>query len=128
MKAAAPDRPVILLIGDGAFSYNPANAALGFAQEYAMPILIVLFNNRGYLSMKAGIPKYYPDGWAVKSRSFVGTSITPSPDYVAMARAFDGYGEKVEAPRDVRPALERGLEATARGRLALIDIRLDPVN
>ena len=128
VKAAAPGRPVILLIGDGAFSYNPANAALGFAQEYAMPILIVLFNNQGYLSMKAGIPKYYPDGWAVKSRSFVGTSITPSPDYVAMARAFDGYGEKVEAPRDVRPALERGLEATARGRLALIDIRLDPVN
>lgn len=78
--------------------------------------------------MKAGIPKYYPQGWAVKSGMFVGTSIRPSPDYVAIARAFDGYGEKVEAARDVRPALKRGIEATARGRLALIDIRLDPVN
>ena len=127
-KAAAPDRPVISLIGDGAFSYNPVMAALGFAQEHELPILIVIFNNHGYLSQKSGIPKYYPEGWAVRTKKFVGTSITPSPDYAAIAGAFDGHGEKVEEPRDVRPALERGLKAVASGQLALIDIWLDPVN
>lgn len=128
VKVAAPDRPVLALIGDGAFSYNPALAALGFTQEYGMPILIVLFNNHGYLSMKAGIPRYYPEGWAIRTKTFVGTSIAPSPDYAAIVRGFDGYGEKVEDPGEVRPALERGLTAVSRGQVALIDIWLEPVN
>ena len=128
VKAAHPDRPVVLVIGDGTFNYNPGIAGFGFSQEFHMPILIVLMNNRGYKSMKRGIPSYYPQGWAVKTQNFVGTSIAPSPDYAAIARAFDGFGEKVLDPALVRPALERGLQAVQEGRLALVDIWLDPVN
>ncbi|MBI1962717.1 MAG: thiamine pyrophosphate-binding protein [Candidatus Rokubacteria bacterium] len=128
VKAAAPDRTVIALIGDGSFNYNPVLAALGCAQEHRLPILIVLFDNAGYLSQKSGVPRHYPDGWAVRSRTFVGTSITPSPDYAAIARAFDGYGEKVEAPAEVRAALRRGLSAVAAGRVALLDMTLEPLN
>ena len=93
-----------------------------------MPILIVMFNNSGYLSQKSGVPRHYPDGWAVKSQTFVGTSITPSPDYAAIARAFDGYGEKVEDPGQVRAALQRGLRAVANGQVALVDMTLQPIN
>lgn len=128
VKAAAPKRPVICLIGDGSFNYDPALAALGVCQEHQMPILIVMFNNLGYLSQKSGVPRYFPDGWAVRTKNFVGISIVPSPDYATIARAFDGYGEKVEEPGEVRRALERGLKAVAAGQLALIDIRLEPVN
>ena len=127
VKAASPDRPVIALMGDGSFNYNPALAALGFCQEHGMPILIVVFNNAGYLSQQRGIPRHYPDGWAVRSKTFVGTSITPSPDYAAVARAFGGHGERVEDPRQVRPALLRGLRAVANGQAALLDIALEPV-
>jgi acetolactate synthase-1/2/3 large subunit len=128
VKSASPDRPVIVVIGDGSFNYNPVQAALGFSQEYRMPVMIVILNNHGFLSQKMGVPLHYPDGWAVKTNTFVGTSITPSPDYSAMARVFDGYGEKVEDPGEVRPSLERGLEALASGRLALIDMWLERVN
>jgi acetolactate synthase-1/2/3 large subunit len=128
VKAAAPDRTVINLIGDGSFNYNPVLAGLGVCQEHAMPILIVLFNNAGYLSQKSGIPHHYPEGYAVKSNTFVGTSITPSPDYAAIARAFGGYGEKVDDPGQVRPALQRGLQAVAKGQVALLDMTLEPIN
>lgn len=128
VKAAAPDRTVIALIGDGAFNYNPVLAGLGVCQEYRMPILIVLFNNAGYLSQKSGIPRHYPDGWAVKAQKFVGTSILPSPDYAAIMRAFDGYGEKVEDPSQVRSAFLRGLQAVSSGRAALLDMKLEPIN
>jgi acetolactate synthase-1/2/3 large subunit len=128
VKVAMPERPVLALIGDGSFNYNPVLAALGFAQEFGMPFMIVLFNNHGYLSQKAGLPKYYPEGWAMKTKTFVGTSISPAPDYAAVARAFGGYGEKVEEPGEVRSALERGLKAIAGGQLALIDVWLEPVN
>lgn len=128
VKAANPDRPVVLVIGDGSFNYNPGIAGFGFCQEYGMPILTVLMNNHGYKSMKRGIPEYYPQGWAVRNQKFVGTSIAPAPDYAAIARAFDGFGERVQKPADVKPALERGLKAVNEGRLALVDIWLEPVN
>ncbi|MGH7834083.1 MAG: thiamine pyrophosphate-dependent enzyme, partial [Candidatus Binatia bacterium] len=127
VKAAAPKRPVVCLIGDGAFNYDPALAALGVCHEHRMPILIVMFNNSGYLSQKSGVPKYYPGGWAVKNNDFIGISIAPSPDYATIARAFDGYGEKVEEPAEVRAAIQRGFKAVAGGQVALIDIRLAPV-
>ena len=89
-----------------------------------MPIMIVLYNNYGYHSQKSGVPRFFPNGFAVKNQDFIGISINPSPDYAMIARAFDGYGEKVEEPGEVRAALQRGLKAVAAGQMALIDIRL----
>lgn len=128
VKAAHPDEPVVLVIGDGSFNYNPGIAGFGFAQEFHMPILVVLMNNHGYKSMKRGVPAYYPEGWAVRANQFVGTSIAPAPDYAAIARAFDGFGERVQRPDTVGPAIERGLQAAREGRLALVDVWLEPVN
>lgn len=128
VKAAHPDKPVVLVIGDGSFNYNPGIAGFGFAQEFHMPILVVLMNNHGYKSMKRGVPAYYPQGWAVRANQFVGTSIAPAPDYAAIARAFDGFGERVQRPDTVGPAIERGLQAAREGRLALVDVWLEPVN
>jgi acetolactate synthase-1/2/3 large subunit len=127
VKAANPKRPVICLIGDGSFSYDPAPAAYGAAQEHNLPFLTVMFNNQGYLSQKSGIPRYYPGGWAVKSNNFSGLHIAPCPEYSQIIKAFDGYGEKIEEPSEVRKAIERGLRAVAGGQSALLDIRLKPV-
>ncbi len=128
VKYAAPNRPVVALIGDGSFNYNPGLAVFGTIQEHGIPILIVLFNNQGYLSMKSGMPKYYPEGWSTRTKTFVGTSISPSPDYASVARAFDCHGETVTEPGEVRPAFERGLKAIASGQGVLIDFRLQTVN
>jgi acetolactate synthase I/II/III large subunit len=124
VKAANPKRPVLCLIGDGAFNYDPGLAALGACQEHNLPIMIVLYNNYGYHSQKSGVPRFFPDGFAVKNQDFIGISINPSPDYAMIARAFEGYGEKVEEPAEVRAALQRGLKALAGGQMALIDVRL----
>jgi acetolactate synthase I/II/III large subunit len=127
VKHAHPARPVIALIGDGAFHYNPVPASFGASQEHGLPILVVLFDNAGYLSQKTDVATYYPDGAAVRSGSFAGTSILPRPDYAALARAYDGYGERVERPAEVRAALLRGLEHVSQGRLALIHVVLEAV-
>ncbi len=128
VKAAHPQRTVVNLIGDGAFHYNPVVGSFGAAQEHGLPILVVLFDNAGYRSQKGDVINEYPDGWAVKANRFVGTSITPRPDYALLARAYGGYGETVAAPGDVRAALARGLEAVSKGQLALVAVQLDPVN
>jgi acetolactate synthase I/II/III large subunit len=128
VKNAHPDRPVILTIGDGSFYYNPVVAAFGACQELELPLLVVLFDNAGYFSQKNDVVREYPQGWAVRTNQFIGTSITPMPDYAMLAKAFGGVGEKVERPRDVRPALERGLAAIEKGQLALVHLVLEAVN
>jgi len=127
VKSANPKRPVVCLIGDGSFNYDPVPGVYGAAQEHNLPFLTIMFNNQGYLSQKSGIPRYYPEGWAVKSKNFSGLHIAPCPEYSALMKAFDGYGEKVEEPGEVRKAIERGLRAVVGGQSALLDIRLKPV-
>ena len=46
-----------------------------------------------------------------------------SADYVAVARAFGGDGMRLEAQRDIAPAIEKGLR---QGGLFLIDARVSP--
>jgi acetolactate synthase-1/2/3 large subunit len=126
-KLAHPERTVAVTIGDGAFFYNPVIASFGAAQELELPLLVLLFNNAGYLSQKMDVVREYPEGWAVRSKRFAGLSIAPRPDYPALARAFGGYGESVERPSDVRAALQRGLDAVSKGKLALIELVLAPI-
>jgi acetolactate synthase-1/2/3 large subunit len=126
LKCAAPDKPVITLIGDGTFNYNPVLAALGFSQEYGRPSITVIMNNGGYLSMKRGVTGLYPNGHAVKTNSFLGWPIQPNPHYAAIAAAFDAHGETVENPAEVEPALRRAFAAERAGRSALLDLRLAP--
>jgi len=125
-KHAHPRRPVICTIGDGAFHYNPVVASFGAAQEHGLPLLVVLFDNAGYLSQKKDVANYYPKGEAVRTGKVIGTPIQPRPDYVKLAEAYGGWGEKVEKPGDLRAALERGLQQ-ARSRLALLDVVLAPI-
>jgi acetolactate synthase-1/2/3 large subunit len=123
VKHAEPQRPVIVTIGDGAFHYNPVPACFGAAQELALPMLVVLFDNSGYLSQKTDVATYYPQGAAVRTGRFAGTAITPRPEYAKLAEAYGGYGEKVTAANEVRPALERSLRESNE-RLALVHMVL----
>jgi acetolactate synthase-1/2/3 large subunit len=123
-KCAAPERPVVLVVGDGTFTYSPALAALGFAQEYRRPVLTLVCNNGGYASMKRAFPTLYPTGWAVRTDTYFGVAITPSPDYATVARAFDARGERVLDPADIRPALRRALDDVRGGDSALLEFVL----
>jgi acetolactate synthase-1/2/3 large subunit len=126
LKCASPEKPVVALIGDGSFNYNPVLAALGFAQEYARPLVTIVMNNAGYLSMKRGVTSLYPQGWAARTNNFPGWAISPNPRYAELAKAFDARGETIEDPAEIEPALRRAFDAERSGRSSLIDVRLAP--
>jgi acetolactate synthase-1/2/3 large subunit len=123
-KLALRDRPVFVLVGDGGFHYNPVPSCLGLAQEYDLPIIVVVFNNQGYLSMERGLLKYYPEGAAKTSGVHFGAPILPNPDYRLYADIYGGYGVRVTDPKEIHPAVTRALEHAAAGRLAVIDVVL----
>ena len=60
VKLAQKERPVFVLIGDGGFHYNPVPSCLGLAQEYDLPITVVVFNNQRYLSMERACSSIIP--------------------------------------------------------------------
>ncbi|MGA2110439.1 MAG: thiamine pyrophosphate-dependent enzyme, partial [Syntrophorhabdales bacterium] len=124
VKLAHPDRPVVLLIGDGAFNYNPVLAGLGLCQEYDMPILIVVMNNGGYMAMKSAHDLLYPEGYAARAGAYFGVDIAPAPEYAKLAAAFGAYGEKIERPEYIEQALRRGLAEMERGRAVILDVTL----
>jgi acetolactate synthase-1/2/3 large subunit len=124
VKLAMKERPVFVLIGDGGFHYNPVPSCLGLAQEYKLPIIVVVFNNQRYLSMERGLLRYYPDGASKKTGVHYGGPIQPNPDYRLYADIYGGYGVRVTDPKAIQPAVARALEQAAAGRLAVIDVVL----
>jgi thiamine pyrophosphate-dependent acetolactate synthase large subunit-like protein len=124
IKTVRRDAPVVALIGDGSFNYNPVLACLGYAQEYRQPIVTIIMNNGGYLSMQRGITALYPHGWAARSNTFFGHGISPNPNYAALAGAFHAHGELIEDPDLIAPALQRAFTAERQGRSSILDVRL----
>ena len=121
VKLAFPGRPVVTLIGDGAFLYNPALQSLGAARDYGLPIIAVIFNNSKYAAMQGMHLKMYPKGIAVDTDTFHGTHIN-APDFVKVAEAVGGHGERVEDPEALPAALRRALAAAQGGKPAVLDV------
>ncbi len=44
-----------------------------------------------------------------------------SGDYAAMARAFGGYGERITDPKEIIPAIKRGIAETQKGHAVLLE-------
>ncbi|MBK20385.1 MAG: thiamine pyrophosphate-binding protein [Rhodospirillaceae bacterium] len=123
VKLAKPESPVVAIIGDGAFLYNPVLQSLGAARDFKLPIMTVIFNNSKYAAMQNMHLKMYPEGIAVDTDVFHGTHIQ-APDFTKVAEAFGAYGERVEDPEEVQQALKNGLQALDEGRSAIIDVAI----
>ena len=122
-KLAAPEKTVIACLGDGSYIFSVPSACHWVAEAYELPILTVLFNNRCYGAVKQSIKKLFPDGWSMRTGKFLGTNIDPSPNYEMFVKANRGYGETVENPEEVKPALLRALEhVTVKKTQALINV------
>lgn len=107
-KAAKPDKQVIVLHGDGSFGLN--GMELDTAIRHKLPVLVVISLNGGWTAD--------PD------RKKPGRDLGYTR-FDKMAEALGCYGEYVEKPEDIRPALERGKAAVAEGKTALINVVTD---
>jgi acetolactate synthase-1/2/3 large subunit len=105
-QAAAPDRPVVVLSGDGAFGWN--GMEMDTAIRHKLPIVVVVSNNAGFTSRQTG--------------GNVGRDLGYQR-YDKMVEALGGYGEFVEKPEGIRPAIERAIKS---GVPSLVNVCTDP--
>lgn len=108
-KLARPESLCINVWGDAAIGFTGMDFETACRER--IPILSILFNN---FCMAMELPIM-----TVSTEKYRSTDI--QGDYAAMARAFGGYGERIEDPNDIVAALKRGIEATERGEAALLE-------
>jgi thiamine pyrophosphate-dependent acetolactate synthase large subunit-like protein len=108
-KLAKPDKLCMNVWGDAAIGFTGMDFETAVREK--IPILSILFNN---FCMAIEL-KVMP----VSTEKYRSTDI--SGDYAAFARALGGYGERVEKPSDIVPAIKRGIAATEKGQPALLE-------
>lgn len=122
VKLATPDRPVVLTIGDGAFLYNPIVQSLDAARMF--PLLIIIFNNRQYRSMKMNHLRFYPKGAAVETGEFLGVDLAGQPELSSFAVPFGMHGEAVGTLDELGPALDRAMKSVRDGVTAIVNVNV----
>jgi len=108
-KLAKPAALCINVWGDAAIGFTGMDFETAVRER--IPILSVLFNN---FSMAIEIPIM-----PVSTEKYRSTDI--SGHYADMAKAFGGYGERVESPEEIIPAIKRGIQKTEEGTPALLE-------
>ena len=108
-KLARPDKLCINVWGDAAIGFTGMDFETAVRER--IPILSILLNN---FSMAIEL-KVMP----VSTEKYRSTDI--SGNYADFAKALGGYGERVEKPADIVPAIKRGIAATQEGKPALLE-------
>ena len=110
-QMAKPDKLVVCISGDGSFMFNVQE--LDTAVRLNLPIIMVVANNSCWgmikSKLKGQLKKRYCD------------VDFPPTNYAEIAKGFGCYGEKIDKPEDIRPALQRAIDSK---KPAVIDINI----
>ena len=112
-KLAHPERVVVTHAGDGGFLMT--GQELATAKQYGAPIIVIIYNNGGYNSIRMHQEAQYP------GRRY-GTELE-NPDFAALGEAYGALGLKVSQDAEFLPAFKKALAAD---RPALIEVVTDP--
>jgi thiamine pyrophosphate-dependent acetolactate synthase large subunit-like protein len=107
-KIARPDKQVIVVHGDGSFGLNCME--LDTAVRHKVPLLVVISLNGGWT--------------ADPKREKVGRDLGYTR-FDKMAESLGCYGEYVEKPEDIGPALQRAQKKVDQGMVALVNVKTD---
>ncbi len=111
-KLAHPERPVVIIYGDGSFGFN------GFeydtAVRFDLPIIGVVGNDAAWGQMMRPQGAIY--GW-----DRLEGVLLRRTRYDSVVEALGGHGEHVTEPGEIRPALDRCL---ASGKPALVNVEI----
>ncbi len=123
IKLAARERPVVLLVGDGSFLYNPIIQAFGASKRHELPIIIIVLNNKKYEAMRKGHVHHYPDGASASKDLHFGVTID-GPEYDQLGSHFGFHGQRVEKLAELKGAIQSALAATKGGTTAILNVHV----
>jgi acetolactate synthase-1/2/3 large subunit len=111
-QLAHPDKKVLVIFGDGSFGFN--GFEFDTAVRFKLPILSVVGNDAAWGQMRRPQVALYGEERAVATK-------LAATRYDRIVEAFGGYGELVERPEEIAPALRR---MAAAGKPACVNVRI----
>ncbi len=108
-KVAAPDRPAIAYVGDGAWGMSLQETLTCVREK--IPAIAVVFNNGQWGAEKKNQIDFYAD-------RYIGTNLE-NPSFAAIARAMGAEGITVSRPDEIGDALK---SAVAKERCTIVEI------
>jgi sulfoacetaldehyde acetyltransferase len=112
-KVAAPDRPAIAYVGDGAWGMSFGE--IQTCVRESIPVTAVVFNNGQWGAEKKNHVDFYEN-------RFVGVNLDRQPSWAAVARAMGAEGHAVDKLGDVGPALRLATKAQGEGRTTVLEM------
>jgi sulfoacetaldehyde acetyltransferase len=112
-KMAAPQRPAIAYVGDGAWGMSFGELATCVREE--IPVTAVVFNNGQWGAEKKNHVDFY-------ARRFVGVNLDKQPSWAAVAKAMGADGHRIDKLSDVGPALRAATKAQTDGKTTVLEM------
>ena len=124
VKLANPDRPVLVVTGDG--SAMMTVQALWTAANYGIPTVYLVCNNRSYRILKLNmnihqqeiLGRDIADGF----EGYVGMDFPLPLNIAGIAEAIGVYGRTITDPEDIGPEIRKALDS---GKPAVLDVVID---
>jgi len=115
-KLAAPDRQVVGLVGDGDFMMHMQE--LSTAVRYNLPVVIIILNNSGWISIRDLQMAVYGEQTAFAT-DFTKANGEYSPHLADIAQSFGCHGQRISRAEEIEPAVRAALQAE---RPAVIEV------
>ena len=114
-KLASPNRRVVACLGDGSSMFGIQG--LWTLAKYRVPLIVVVFNNRAYMAVKN---QFRGSEERIRVAADMGAELVgPDINFARMAETFGIFGQRVEQPDAIEPAIKRAMEQSGP---ALIDV------
>ena len=112
---ASPKRRVVACLGDGSAMFGIQG--LWTLAKYRVPLLVIVFNNRAYMAVKN---QFRGPEERIRIAAEMGAELVgPEINFSRLAETFGIFGQRVEQPEAIEPALKRALEQSGP---ALVDV------
>ena len=112
-KVAAPERPAIAYVGDGAWGMSFGELQTCVREN--IPVTAVVFNNGQWGAEKKNHVDFY-------ANRFVGVNLDKQPSWAAVAKAMGAEGQRIDKLSDVGPALRAAAKAQGEGRTTVLEM------
>ncbi|MGA8260380.1 MAG: sulfoacetaldehyde acetyltransferase [Arenicellales bacterium] len=111
-KVAAPDRPAVAYVGDGAWAMSMGEILTCVRER--IPVTPVVFNNRQWGAEKKNQVDFY-------ARRFEGVNLE-NPSFAQIGIAMGAQGVVLDKIEDIGPALRKACEDQRAGKTTILEV------
>ncbi|MBL8602128.1 MAG: thiamine pyrophosphate-requiring protein [Myxococcales bacterium] len=123
---ALPERTMLAAVGDGSYLFNTPLSAHAVAVWNKLPVVVLVFNDAAWTTIKKSTRGSHPDGVANRENDFALCDFPSALDLAAVAEGCGMKGLRITRPDEAHAVLAEALRlAREGGHAVLVDARVE---